>query len=120
MEVLREETQEFQERWNSMVLDITEDFRITCEEARKVSNWLVTERKAYAVLKQKVNLRIRTIRNDYDLRIKTETDTPGKELRLERDLKIHPFKTLLLAIDELLLKADEMKLRVGRLLENCE
>ena len=34
MNPLRDEVQEFQERWNSMVLDITEDFKITCDEAR--------------------------------------------------------------------------------------
>ena len=36
MDELREEVQEFQERWNSMVLDITEDLKITCDEAQTV------------------------------------------------------------------------------------
>lgn len=121
MDVLREEILEFQERWNSMVLDITEDLKITCEEARTVRDWLGTERKAYGILKKKVNLQIRELRNGYDLRIKTEEDNPtAQELRLERDLKVHPLKSLLLAVEELQLKADEMRLRVERLLEQCE
>src|SRR5664279_1806396 len=121
MDELRQDVQEFQERWNSMVLDITEDLKITCEEAQTVSKWLVTERKAYAVLKKKINLEIRTIRNEIEQRI-NEDEKRGsvRELRLEQARRIHPLKELLLYVDELLLKSDEMKLRVERLLARCQ
>ncbi len=121
IDVLRQEVQEFQERWNSMVLDITEDFKITCEEARTVHDWLGRERKAYAVLKKRINLQIRTIRNDYERRLTEEDNrTTAKAQRVERDLKIQPLKALALAVDELLLKGDEMKLRAERLIEQCK
>jgi hypothetical protein len=51
MDELRDEVQEFQERWNSMVLDITEDGVITCDEAKLVHDWIAGEREAYALLK---------------------------------------------------------------------
>lgn len=121
MDMLREEVQEFQERWNSMVLDITEDLRITCDEARAVRKWLTTERRAYRVLKRKINLEMRTVRNDYDLRLKTLDDRIAiREMRLDMAKIIHPHKALLLAVDELLLKADEMQLRTERLIRQCE
>ncbi len=120
MDVLRQEVQEFQERWNSMVLDITEDLKITCAEARTVRDFLGTERKAYTVLKKRVNLEIRTIRNDYELRLQQDDRAAAKEQRLERDLKLHPLKALVLVVEELQLKADDMKLRVERLLEQCQ
>ncbi len=120
MDVLRDEVQEFQERWNSMVLDITEDLKITCEEARTVQDWIGTERKAYIVLKKKINLQIRTIRSDYELRLQQDDRATVKALRLERDLQLHPLKTLVLAVEELQLKADDMKLRAERLLEQCQ
>jgi hypothetical protein len=121
MDVLHQEVQEFQERWNSMVLDITEDLKITCDEARAVRKWLATERRAYGVLKKKINLEMRAVRNDYDLRLKTLEDRLAvKEMRLDLAKIIHPYKTLALAVDELLLKADEMELRVERLLKQCE
>ena len=120
MDMLREEVQEFQERWNSMVLDITEDLKITCDEARSVRKWLTTERRAYAVLKRKINLEIREVRNRYDLNLKTLDDRIAvKEMRLDMAKIIHPYKSLLLAVDELLLKADEMQLRMDRLLKQC-
>jgi polyhydroxyalkanoate synthesis regulator phasin len=120
MDELRHEVQEFQERWNSMVLDITEDLKITCDEAKRVSKWLVTERKAYNLLKKKINLEIRTIRADYGVRLtQIEDATTAKMLRLEQSKQTHPYRALLLSIDELLLKADEMKLRLDRLLEKC-
>ncbi len=121
MDSLGQEVQEFQERWNSMVLDITEDFKITCEEAYTVRKWLTTERRAYNVLKKKINLEIRSVRNEYDGRLQTLEDrTAIKEMRLDRAKIIHPYKKLLLAADELMLKADEMGLRVERLIQQCE
>ncbi len=121
MDVLREEVQEFQERWNSMVLDITEDLKITCDEARAVRKWLKTERRAYAVLKRRINLEIRAVRNRYDLNLRTLDDRLAvKEMRLDMTKIIHPHKSLLLAVDELLLKADEMELRMERLLKQCQ
>lgn len=121
MDVLREEVQEFQERWNSMVLDITEDFKITCDEARAVQKWLKTERRAYAVLKRRINLEIRTVRNRYDLNLRgLDNPLAVKEMRLDMAKIIHPHKSLLLAVDELLLKADEMELRMERLLRQCQ
>ena len=121
MDVLREEVQEFQERWNSMVLDITEDLKITCDEARAVRKWLTTERRAYAVLKRKINLEMRSVRARYDLRLKTLDDRRAvREMRLDMAKIVHPYKTLLLAVDELLLKADEMALRTERLIEQCQ
>jgi predicted transcriptional regulator len=121
MDELRDEVQEFQERWNSMVLDITEDLKITCDEAKQVSQWLIGERKAYHILKKKVNLEVRIIRNDYGVRLgQIEDTTAAKMLRLEQSKQTHPYRTLLLAIDELLLKADEMKLRMDQLLKKCQ
>lgn len=121
MNDLRADVQEMQERWNSMVLDITEDLKITCDEARTVRGWLITERKAYAILKRKINLHIRTLRSEYDLLIKQAADRAvAKQQRAERDAQIQPLKTLLLAVEELQLKADDMKLRVERLLDQCQ
>jgi hypothetical protein len=121
MNPLRDEVQEFQERWNSMVLDITEDLKITCDEARAVRKWLMTERRAYGVLKKRINLEIRTVRNDYELRLKSLGDRfATKEMRLDMAKIIHPYKTLALAVEELLLKADEMELRMERVLRQCE
>ena len=54
MDELRDEVQEFQERWNSMVLDITEDGVITCDEAQAVQGWIASERDAYATLKAQI------------------------------------------------------------------
>lgn len=121
MDELKHEVQEFQERWNSMVLDITEDFKITCDEARRVKDWLITERKAYSVLKKKLNLEIRTLRNDFGVRIgQAENSTVAKALRIEQNKQIHPYKELGLKVDELLLKADEMKLRVDHIIAQCD
>ena len=121
MNSLQQDVQEFQERWNSMVLDITEDLKITCDEAKRVSKWLVGERKAYTLLKKKVALEIRMVRSDYEQqRDKIEDATTAKILRIEQTKQILPYKSLLLALDELLLKADEMKLRVERLIEQCQ
>ncbi len=121
MDELRQEVQEFQERWNSMVLDITEDLKITCDEAKRVKKWLTTERKAYTLLKKKVNLEIRTIRADYGVKLsRIEDATTAKMLRLEQSKQTHPYRALLLSIDELVLKADEMKLRVEQIIAQCE
>ena len=120
MDVLRQEVQEFQERWNSMVLDITEDLKITCEEARTVQNWIAAERKAYVLLKKKINLQIRTIRSEYELLLQQDDRVIVRAQRLERDLQLHPLKTLVLAVEELQLKAEDMKLRVEHLLEQCQ
>jgi hypothetical protein len=119
MDPLHQEVQEFQERWNSMVLDITEDLKITCDEARTVRKWLVTERKAYNILKKKINLEIRSVRHDYDQRDETLSVSDRKEAKIDLARIVYANKTLLLAVDELLLKADEMNLRVERLLERC-
>ncbi|MBI1256161.1 MAG: hypothetical protein GC204_01700 [Chloroflexi bacterium] len=54
MNELRDEVQEFQERWNSMVLDITEDGVITCDEAQAVHGWIASERDAYTTLKAQI------------------------------------------------------------------
>jgi hypothetical protein len=54
MDELRDEVQEFQERWNSMVLDITEDGVITCDEAQMVHDWIASEREAYTILKEQI------------------------------------------------------------------
>jgi len=119
MDPLHQEVQEFQERWNSMVLDITEDLKITCDEARTVRKWLVTERKAYNILKKKINLEIRSVRHDYDQRDEALSASDRKEAKIDLARIVYANKTLLLAVDELLLKADEMNLRVERLLERC-
>jgi len=120
MDELRAEVQEFQERWNSMVLDITEDFRITCEEARRVRQWLVVEKKAYYVLKRKINLEIRSSRHEYDKGSEGLKTAERRESKIELGKALHEKKALLLAVDELLLKADEMNLRAERLLAQCE
>jgi hypothetical protein len=121
MDSLQNEVQALQERWNSMVLDITRDLKITCDEARMVLHWLVSERKSYAVVKKKINLEIRAIRTEYDLRLKLNTDRAlAKELRLDMAKAIHPYKTLLLSLDELVLKADEVELRAQRIADGCD
>jgi hypothetical protein len=120
MDELVQEVQEFQERWNSMVLDITEDLKITCDEAHRVRRWLVTERRAYNVLKKKINLDTRSVRHDYDRRDDTLNADDRKEAKIDLARIVHANKTLLLAVDELLLKADEMSLRVERLLKQCQ
>lgn len=120
MDELRAEVQEFQERWNSMVLDITEDFRITCEEARRVRQWLAVEKKAYYVLKRKINLGIRSSRHDHDKGSEGAKAAERREAKIELGKVVHEKKALLLAMDELLLKADEMNLRMERLLAQCE
>ena len=102
-----------------MVLDITEDFKITCEEAHSVQAWLRTERKAYVILRKKINLEMRGIRRQYELKLQQDDRAAVKAQRLERDLQLHPLKLLVLAVEELQLKADDMKLRVERLLEQC-
>ncbi len=119
MDPLHQEVQEFQERWNSMVLDITEDFKITCDEAQTVRKWLVAERKAYNILKKKINLEVRSVRHDYDQRDETLSVADRKDAKIDLARIVYANKTLLLAVDELLLKADEMNLRVERLLERC-
>ena len=120
MDELVQEVQEFQERWNSMVLDITEDLKITCDEAHRVRHWLVTERKAYNVLKKKINLDTRSVRHDHDKRDDTLNADDRKEAKIDLARIVHANKALLLAVDELLLKADEMSLRVERLLKQCQ
>ena len=120
MDELRAEVQEFQERWNSMVLDITEDFKITCEEARRVRQWLTVEKKAYYVLKKKINLEIRSTRHEHDLSDDALNKADRQEAKIDLAKIVHANKTLLLAVDELLLKGDEMSLRVERLLAQCE
>jgi hypothetical protein len=120
MDDLRKEIRDYQERWNSMVRDITADLKITCEEAQKVRQWVIDERKRYIVLKKKLNLDLRTLRSDYGLKIKQAARDDARKLRLERDEKIYPYKTLKLSVEELLIKADEMKLRVDRLIDQCE
>ena len=106
MDELRDEVQEFQERWNSMVLDITEDFKITCDEAQAVHGWIASERDAYIILKEKIDLEIRSIRAEYDLD--------------EQTAQIQPYATLLQAVDELSRKAGEMDLRANRIIAQCE
>ena len=121
MDELRDEVQEFQERWNSMVLDITEDLKITCDEAQTVHGWIASERKAYAILKKKINLEMRSIRSEYDLRLKTgDNPSASKEMRIEQAKRIHPYKALLLAVNELAIKADEMDLRATRIIAQCQ
>ena len=121
MDELRDEVQEFQERWNSMVLDITEDLVITCDEAHTVHGWIISERKAYTILKKKINLEMRSIRSEYDLKLKTGSDpSASKEMRIEQAKRLHPCKVLLLAVDELALKADEMDLRATRIIAQCQ
>lgn len=120
MDTLFEEVQEFQERWNSMVLDVTEDFTITCDEAEAVRKWLVTERKAYNILKKKINHEIRAARHAHEQRAETLDAEARKDAKVELAAVVYRGKTMLLAADELLLKADEMGLRVARLLEGCE
>lgn len=120
MDELRQEVQEFQERWNSMVLDITEDFKITCEEARRVRQWLAVEKKAYYVLKRKINLGIRSSRHEHDKDSEGVKAAKRREAKIELAKTVHEKKALLLAVDELLLKADEMNLRVERMLAQCE
>lgn len=119
MDPLHQEVQEFQERWNSMVLDITEDLKITCEEARTVKKWLVTERKAYNILKKKLSHEARTTRHEYSQRDETLSADDRKEAKIDLARIIHANKALLLAVDELLLKADQMSLRVERILAHC-
>ncbi len=121
MDPLHQEVQEFQERWNSMVLDITEDFRITCDEAYAVQKWLATERKAYKLLKRKLNVEIRLVRAEYEPQIAgLEDQLAAKEMRVDLARIVFPYKSLLLNVDELLLKADEMELRAEHLIRQCE
>lgn len=121
MDPLRAEVQEFQERWNSMVLDITEDLKITCDEAYAVRKWLATERRAYRLLKRKINLEIRRIRAEYaGLLAKIDDPLAAKEMRVDLARILFPHKGLLVLVDELLLKADEMELRVERLIRQCQ
>jgi hypothetical protein len=104
-----------------MVLDITEDGVITCDEAQTVHGWIASERKAYGILKKKINLEMRSIRSEYDLQLKTGDDpTASKEMRIEQAKRLHPLKSLLLAVDELALKADEMDLRATRIIAQCQ
>src|SRR5215211_454318 len=98
MDPLHQEVQEFQERWNSMVLDITEDLKITCDEARTVRKWLVTERKAYNILKKKINLEIRSVRHDYDQRDEALSISDRKEAKIDLARIVYANKTLLLAV----------------------
>ena len=97
MDELRDEVQEFQERWNSMVLDITEDLKITCDEAQTVHGWIAGERQAYAMLKEKINLEMR-----------------------ESSSHLQPYQTLMLAVDELARKADEMEVRAEQIIAQCQ
>ncbi len=120
MDELVQEVQEFQERWNSMVLDITEDLKITCDEARRVRQWLVTERKAYHLLKKKINHELRITRHDHDERDDILNADDRKEAKIDLARIVHANKALGLAVDELLLKADEMNLRVEKLLRQCQ
>ncbi len=121
MDSLRQEVQEFQERWNSMVLDITEDLKITCDEAYTVRKWLTTERRAYKLLKRQINAEIRRVRDEYGgLIAKSEDDIAAKEMRVDMARVIFPNKGLLVLVDELLLKADEMEIRVERLIRQCQ